>query len=75
MGIVVEAIEPYTYWKPELVDAVLKYGDRLYTMSIPNAKNPPYLEANEIVKEFHVTNFNVSVSTFFPVNLDNWYMW
>ncbi|CAB3257560.1 unnamed protein product [Arctia plantaginis] len=59
MGIVVEAIEPYTYWKPELVDAVLKYGDRLYTMSIPNAKKPPYLEPREIVTEFQVTNFNV----------------
>lgn len=61
MGIVVEHIEPYQYWKPSLVDAVLKYGDRLYTLSIGNAKNPPYIAPKEIADNFHVTNFNVSL--------------
>ncbi|CAG9131777.1 unnamed protein product [Plutella xylostella] len=59
MGIVVDSIEPYKYWKPSLIDAILKYGDRLYTMSLPNAKNPPHLTADEVVTEFHVTNFSV----------------
>lgn len=60
MGIVVHHIEPYTYWKPSLIDAILKYGDRLYTMSIHKAKNPPYLKPIECAEEFHVTSFNVS---------------
>ncbi|KAF9799996.1 hypothetical protein SFRURICE_016682 [Spodoptera frugiperda] len=50
MGIVVHHIEPYTFWKPELLDAVLKYGDRLYTMSIGNASAPPQLKPKEMVK-------------------------
>ncbi|KAF9800009.1 hypothetical protein SFRURICE_016695 [Spodoptera frugiperda] len=61
MGIVVHHIEPYTFWKPELLDAVLKYGDRLYTMSIGNASSPPQLKPKEMVSEFHVTNFNVKL--------------
>nr|XP_049706982.1 uncharacterized protein LOC110381109 isoform X13 [Helicoverpa armigera] len=61
MGIVVEHIEPYQFWKPELLDAVLKYGDRLYTMSLGNAKNPPKLKPKEMVPEFHVTNFSVKL--------------
>ena len=62
MGIVVEHIEPYQFWKPELLDAVLKYGDRLYTMSIGKAKHPPRLKPKEMVDNFHVTNFNVSIN-------------
>ncbi|XP_050558051.1 uncharacterized protein LOC118280361 isoform X2 [Spodoptera frugiperda] len=61
MGIVVHHIEPYTFWKPELLDAVLKYGDRLYTMSIGNASAPPQLKPKEMVSQFHVTNFNVKL--------------
>ncbi|KAJ8707591.1 hypothetical protein PYW07_011268 [Mythimna separata] len=61
MGIVVEHIEPYQFWKPELMDAVLKYGDRLHTMSIGNARQPPKLKPHEIVPNFHVTNFNVKL--------------
>ncbi|XP_022824029.1 uncharacterized protein LOC111354726 [Spodoptera litura] len=61
MGIVVHHIEPYMFWKPELLDAVLKYGDRLYTMSIGNASSPPQLKPKEMVPEFHVTNFNVKL--------------
>ncbi|KAJ8706226.1 hypothetical protein PYW08_010852 [Mythimna loreyi] len=61
MSIVVEHIEPYQFWKPELLDAVLKYGDRLHTMSIGNAKRPPKLKPREIVTNFHVTNFNVKL--------------
>ncbi|XP_026739792.1 uncharacterized protein LOC113502426 isoform X1 [Trichoplusia ni] len=61
MGIVVEHIEPYTFWKPELLDAILKYGDRLYTMSIGNASAPPLLKPVEMVPEFHVTNFNIKL--------------
>ncbi|KAH9630875.1 hypothetical protein HF086_014616 [Spodoptera exigua] len=61
MGIVVDHIEPYMFWKPELLDAVLKYGDRLYTMSIGNAESPPRLKPDEMVPEFHVTNFNVKL--------------
>lgn len=60
MGIVVDHIEPYIYWKPKLLDAILKYGDRLYTLSLPNASSPPKLCPTEIQKEFHVTSFNVS---------------
>ncbi|KAL0809225.1 hypothetical protein ABMA28_011444, partial [Loxostege sticticalis] len=59
MGIVVEHIEPYLHWKPELIDAILKYGDRLYTMSLPRAAVPPHLEPREVEREFHVTSFNV----------------
>ncbi|CAG4949362.1 unnamed protein product [Parnassius apollo] len=59
MGIVVEHIEPYTHWKPALIDAILKYGDRLYTTSLPLAANPPQLRPDEVQQEFHVTNFNV----------------
>ncbi|XP_013143767.1 PREDICTED: uncharacterized protein LOC106107457 [Papilio polytes] len=59
MGIVVEHIEPYIHWKPSLVDAILKYGDRLYTTSLPRAANPPRLTPEEVQPEFHVTNFNV----------------
>ncbi|XP_026322626.1 uncharacterized protein LOC113232197 [Hyposmocoma kahamanoa] len=59
MGIVVDTIEPYTHWKSSLIDAILKYGDRLYTTSLPNAAKPPKLTVNEVVKGFHVTNFNV----------------
>ncbi|CAK1592999.1 unnamed protein product [Parnassius mnemosyne] len=59
MGIVVEHIEPYTHWKPALIDAILKYGDRLYTTSLPRAANPPQLRPDEVQPEFHVTNFNV----------------
>ncbi|XP_047542515.1 uncharacterized protein LOC125075018 [Vanessa atalanta] len=59
MGIVVEHIEPYIYWKPKLLDAILKYGDRLYTMSLPRASAPPRLTPDEVQKEFHVTTFNV----------------
>ncbi|XP_075988844.1 uncharacterized protein LOC142984871 [Anticarsia gemmatalis] len=61
MGIVVEHVEPYLHWKPELIDAILKYGDRLYTMSASKAKKPPLLSPDEIVPEFHVTNFNVKL--------------
>ncbi|RVE42411.1 hypothetical protein evm_012948 [Chilo suppressalis] len=61
MGIVVDSIEPYTFWKAELIDAVLKYGDRLYTMSLPNASRPPNLEPGELQTEFHVTSFNVKL--------------
>ncbi|KPJ18438.1 hypothetical protein RR48_05617 [Papilio machaon] len=59
MGIVVEHIEPYIYWKTSLVDAILKYGDRLYTTSLPRAANPPRLTPEEVQPQFHVTNFNV----------------
>ncbi|XP_059061123.1 uncharacterized protein LOC131854007 isoform X2 [Achroia grisella] len=59
MGIVVEHIEPYIHWKPQLIDAILKYGDRLYTSSLPKASAPPKLQTSEVEKEFHVTNFNV----------------
>ncbi|KAJ0182884.1 hypothetical protein K1T71_000860 [Dendrolimus kikuchii] len=59
MGIVVEHVEPYVYWKPQLIDAILKYGDRLYTMSLPKAAAPPVVTPMEIATEFHVTNFNV----------------
>ncbi|XP_053621763.1 uncharacterized protein LOC128681688 [Plodia interpunctella] len=59
MGIVVDHIEPYGFWKPSLIDAILKYGDRLYTLSLPNASVPPRLSPAEIVPEFHVTTFNV----------------
>lgn len=61
MGIVVDTIEPYTFWKSSLIDAILKYGDRLYTTSLPNAAKPPRLTAEEVNKAFHVTNFNVSI--------------
>ncbi|KAM3955482.1 uncharacterized protein ACR2FA_010611 [Aphomia sociella] len=59
MGIVVEHIEPYVHWKPTLIDALLKYGDRLYTTSLPRASAPPKLHTSEVEKEFHVTSFNV----------------
>ncbi|XP_037300701.1 uncharacterized protein LOC115456206 isoform X2 [Manduca sexta] len=59
MGIVVEHIEPYIYWKPQLIDAILKYGDRLHTLSLSRAADPPHLTPAEIQPEFHVTNFNV----------------
>ncbi|CAH0713023.1 unnamed protein product, partial [Brenthis ino] len=61
MGIVVEHIEPYTFWKPQLLDAILKYGDRLYTLSLPRAEAPPRLCPSEIQREFHVTSFNVKL--------------
>ncbi|XP_045457976.1 uncharacterized protein LOC123668250 [Melitaea cinxia] len=61
MGIVVDHIEPYIHWKPKLLDAILKYGDRLYTLSLPNASSPPKLCPTEIQKEFHVTSFNVKL--------------
>lgn len=60
MGIVVEHVEPYVYWKPQLIDAILKYGDRLHTLSLPSAAAPPLLQPREVATEFHVTNFNVS---------------
>lgn len=60
MGIVVDHIEPYIHWKPPLLDAILKYGDRLYTMSLPKAKNTPHIAPSDVAKEFHVTTFNVS---------------
>lgn len=63
MGIVVDTIEPYTFWKSSLIDAILKYGDRLYTTSLPNAAKPPRLTVDEVSKAFHVTNFNVSICT------------
>ncbi|XP_068621868.1 uncharacterized protein [Battus philenor] len=59
MGIVVEHIEPSIHWKASLIDAILKYGDRLYTTSIPLASNPPLLRPEEVQSEFHVTSFNV----------------
>ncbi|XP_013177173.1 PREDICTED: uncharacterized protein LOC106124761 [Papilio xuthus] len=61
MGIVVEHIEPYIHWKMSLVDAILKYGDRLYTTSLPRAANPPRLTPEEVQPQFHVTNFNVKL--------------
>ncbi|XP_061381599.1 uncharacterized protein LOC116776672 [Danaus plexippus] len=61
MGIVVEHIEPYIHWKPQLLDAILKYGDRYYTLSLPGASNPPKLKASELQSQFHVTSFNVKV--------------
>ncbi|XP_049883610.1 uncharacterized protein LOC126379090 [Pectinophora gossypiella] len=61
MGIVVDNIEPYVHWKPSLIDGVLKYGDRLYTMSVPSARQRPRLVPSEVQKEFHVTNFNVKL--------------
>lgn len=70
MGIVVDSIEPYKYWKPSLIDAILKYGDRLYTMSLPNAKNPPHLTADEVVTEFHVTNFSVRIMFLYKTVID-----
>ncbi|XP_063836466.1 uncharacterized protein LOC135085621 [Ostrinia nubilalis] len=59
MGIAVDHIEPYIYWKPELIDAILKYGDRLYTMSLSKASIPPRLQPYEVENQFHVTSFNV----------------
>nr|XP_037875168.1 uncharacterized protein LOC101735788 isoform X2 [Bombyx mori] len=59
MGIVVENIEPHIHWKPQLIDGILKYGDRVHTMSLPRASAPPGLRPNEIIDQFHVTNFNV----------------
>lgn len=60
MGIVVDHIEPYIYWKTALLDSMLKYGDRLYSMSLPRASHPPKLTPGELVPNFHVTSFNVS---------------
>ncbi|XP_045770359.1 uncharacterized protein LOC123870909 [Maniola jurtina] len=61
MGIIVDHIEPYIHWKPQLIDAILKYGDRLYTMSLPRAAAPPRLTPTEIEPEFHVTSFNIKL--------------
>ncbi|XP_038219835.1 uncharacterized protein LOC119838096 [Zerene cesonia] len=61
MGIVVEHIEPYIYWKAAVLDSLLKYGDRLYSMSLPRASNPPKLRPAELVPNFHVTTFNVKM--------------
>ncbi|XP_052738815.1 uncharacterized protein LOC112042795 [Bicyclus anynana] len=61
MGIIVDHIEPHIHWKPNLIDAILKYGDRLYTMSLPRADAPPRLTPSEIEPEFHVTSFNIKL--------------
>ncbi|XP_050678449.1 uncharacterized protein LOC126974810 [Leptidea sinapis] len=61
MGIVVDHIEPHIHWKTSLLDSMLKYGDRLYTMSLPRASEPPKLKANELVENFHLTSFNVKL--------------
>ncbi|GBP58709.1 hypothetical protein EVAR_35487_1 [Eumeta japonica] len=59
MAIVVEHIESYDFWKPTLLDAILKYGDRLYTTSLPNASEPPLVRPEEVVTEFNVTQFTI----------------
>ncbi|XP_063632755.1 uncharacterized protein LOC134803859 isoform X2 [Cydia splendana] len=59
VAIAVSHIEPYLYWKPALIDAVVKYGDRLYTMSLGSAKNPPRVTTTECVRDYRMTNFNV----------------
>ncbi|XP_039752231.1 uncharacterized protein LOC120628085 isoform X2 [Pararge aegeria] len=61
MGIIVDHIEPYIHWKPQLIDAILKYGDRLYTTSLPRAAAPPKLTPSEIEPEFHITSFNIKL--------------
>ncbi|CAF4888059.1 unnamed protein product [Pieris macdunnoughi] len=61
MGIVVDHIEPYIYWKPAVLDSMLKYGDRLYSMSLSRASHPPKLTPGELVPNFHVTSFNVKL--------------
>ncbi|KAI8433234.1 hypothetical protein MSG28_015312, partial [Choristoneura fumiferana] len=60
VAIVVDHIEPHVYWKPALIDAILKYGDRLYSMALPAAANPPRVCAHECPAQFHLTSFNVS---------------
>ncbi|XP_063545670.1 uncharacterized protein LOC134753659 [Cydia strobilella] len=59
VAIAVAHIEPYIYWKPALIDAVVKYGDRLYTMSLGSASKPPRVTATECVRDYRMTTFNV----------------
>ncbi|XP_041970484.1 uncharacterized protein LOC121726907 [Aricia agestis] len=61
LGIVVDHIEPHVHWKGPLIDAVLQFGDRLYTRTLPYASYPPRLRASELPHEFHLTNFDVNL--------------